>query len=586
MGLRLKSLRIENFRALEKMEISFESMSVIIGENDVGKTSCLVAIKTLFHTPKLENDADFFRRDTRRTVLLQATFVDGDDGTVNELVVRCKYEHRKPRVIELRERVPTDERFRDISGQKVATLNKTLLDIGELDVQTKVDKAEALSLLASWVEKNVGAGEREDQWRSTKEPDLKKLLPEFVFIPVNRDLEGNLKVTDRSLFGQLFIPLLKSAILDETVHKSLGILRDKLEVGVAERVSELQTLLRGQMNNHNLELTHSVEVDPIKGISFTFGLDDERVTGIPIANRGAGVHNNLVLAMFRLLAQNKTSDFILAVEEPENSLHPRGQREMLWALQQVAENAQVICTTHSSVFLDLGRLEDNIVLARTPRGNTVARSFVGDDSGQLRDLLGIRISDALLGGGGNCALIVEGDTELHAYPHFFRLQEKDARALGISIISAGGSDTEIFRKILAVLNVYGIPSVAILDKDAKKAADDLRRYVGGDELPCLRKVFLLAHGTFEMYIPLDIAIETINARFPDGEDLEEQDFDSSKNRENEFSRLLHEKKPGARFDHFKVEFGELAGRAMVERKISLDPEIAAIIDTVASIANE
>ena len=52
----------------------------------------------------------------------------------------------------------------------------------------------------------------------------------------------------------------------------------------------------------------------------------------------------------------------------------------------------------------------------------------------------VKVSDALLSGGGNCTLIVEGDTELYAYPHMFRSIRINPRSLGISIISAGGSD--------------------------------------------------------------------------------------------------------------------------------------------------
>ncbi len=36
--MRLGALHVENFRALEKMTIPFSPMTVIIGENDVGRT--------------------------------------------------------------------------------------------------------------------------------------------------------------------------------------------------------------------------------------------------------------------------------------------------------------------------------------------------------------------------------------------------------------------------------------------------------------------------------------------------------------------------------------------------------------------
>ena len=51
--------------------------------------------------------------------------------------------------------------------------------------------------------------------------------------------------------------------------------------------------------------------------------------------------------------------------------------------------------------------------------------------------------------------------------------------------------------------------------------------------------------------------------------------------------MLYEKKgPGARFEHFKVEFGELVGRRMCELKRELPSEIKTICDEVAGFASE
>ena len=590
--MRLQTLHVENFRALEAMDVSFHPMTVVIGENDVGKTSCMLAVKTLFESKKLEEESDFFMRDKSRTVLLDAVFACSSPtqeqgpyvSSEGVLRVRCSYRFDQPRIIEVRSRTPKDERFHDIDSQAVASLRATLADLGATSEAKKLAKPEAQQLLRDWVVDNLKPDEFEDAWVSLKDAQLAKLLPDFVLVPVARDLETNLKMTETSLLGKLFRPLLKTALEGTEVDASLGEIRRRLKQGVQQRVGDLETLLRAQLNNESISLIHDVDLDPLKGVMFDFGMDDERAKGIPIANRGAGVHNNLILGMFRLLAQYGTRDFILAIEEPENSLHPRGQREMLWALQGVAQNAQVICTTHSSVFLDLGRLEDNVVLTRTFKGNTVSRSFKTDNLASLRELLGIRVSDALLSGGGNCALIVEGPTELHAYPYFFRMTGHDARALGISIIDAEGSDFERIRRLLMVLNVYGIPSSVVLDKDAGKAAEDLRRYGPGGPLGCLREVYLLEEGQFETYIPLDIAVSVINDRF-EGEEVKIEDIDTSKDRVAEFERVLYQKKgPGARFEHFKVEFGELAGRKMYELERPLPDEIRAIVEEVAEVA--
>ena len=545
---------------------------------------------------RIEDKNDFFHGKTEQPVIIEAVF-DCPQPTPEQAIficrqtirVRCTYPFGDARIIEVLQLVAKDKAFTDVGGQSVADLRSTLNTVGVIEDGDKPSKSDAQKLLKNYVATSLGPDEFVEEWGTIVETELAKLLPDFVLVSVDRSLDSALKMTDSSLFGKLFRPLLKETMAEIVEEDALADVRSKLKLSVQQRVAELQSLMQQQMNNDTVCLTHDVDIDPLKGLIFDFGMDDERATGIPISNRGAGVHNNLTLAMFRLLAEHKAENFILAIEEPENSLHPRGQREMLWALQDLARTAQVICTTHSSVFLDLGQLEDNIVLSRTAKGNTVARTFQGgspDVVGALREILGIRISDALLSGGGNCALIVEGATELHAYPHFFTLVGHNARALGVSIITAEGSDTHRMRHILRVLNVYDIPAVIVLDKDAEKTYDDLKGYGPGGELPNLRKVHLLSQGTFETYIPLPIALEVINDRF-DGDEITEEHIDLSKDRLKEFGKTLHAHKGiTARFEFFKVQFGQLVGEKMVKQGCTLHDEIAAVIEDVKSIAEE
>jgi len=64
--MRLSKLKVRHFRALESIDISFRPMTVIIGENDVGKSSLMFALRALFESKKLDDPADFFMRDIER----------------------------------------------------------------------------------------------------------------------------------------------------------------------------------------------------------------------------------------------------------------------------------------------------------------------------------------------------------------------------------------------------------------------------------------------------------------------------------------------------------------------------------------
>jgi len=60
--MRLKSLKVKNFRALRDLPIDFSNMTVIIGENDSGKTSIMLALEVFFNAKKLTDPADYFKK--------------------------------------------------------------------------------------------------------------------------------------------------------------------------------------------------------------------------------------------------------------------------------------------------------------------------------------------------------------------------------------------------------------------------------------------------------------------------------------------------------------------------------------------
>ncbi|PIZ13910.1 MAG: hypothetical protein COY53_02545 [Elusimicrobia bacterium CG_4_10_14_0_8_um_filter_37_32] len=61
--------KVENFRALESIFFPLDRFSVIIGENDVGKTSFLYALDTFFGDTKIDATSDFFKMETDRTII-------------------------------------------------------------------------------------------------------------------------------------------------------------------------------------------------------------------------------------------------------------------------------------------------------------------------------------------------------------------------------------------------------------------------------------------------------------------------------------------------------------------------------------
>lgn len=343
------------------------------------------------------------------------------------------------------------------------------------------------------------------------------------------------------------------------------------------------------MHNDTLNLNfEDVRVDPVDGVSFSTGLSDDRVASVPLSNRGAGTQNNLVLALFRYLAERQTSgNLIIALEEPENSLHPKAQRQLLSVLLELTKKNQVICTTHSPVFIERTQFESNVLITRRKDGRSDAKVFSGDVLKDVRNELGIRPSDALLKGGGNCALIVEGDTEEEALPDCFALCGKSEFQLGISIINAGGSDFEKLRRICTLLKAFDIPAVIMLDADAQKHATELEK-ARKNGLTNIEQIVVLKRGTIEEYFPKQVIrqilnSEEFNANPPITElDLPEEIADGQLL--NKIKHLMFERNCGKGLSYFKKILGLKGIKIMKQQGLDIDEELKSVVLKVAEIA--
>ena len=65
---------ILNFRALKKVDVPLNNFSVLLGENDVGKTSFLFALERFFSNKKVTEKEDFFCEKTDTDISITLTF--------------------------------------------------------------------------------------------------------------------------------------------------------------------------------------------------------------------------------------------------------------------------------------------------------------------------------------------------------------------------------------------------------------------------------------------------------------------------------------------------------------------------------
>ena len=533
--------QILNFRALKEVDVPLNKCAVLLGENDVGKTSFLLALDRFFLNKKIADPEDFFGRDTNENIVITLTFAE----------------------------LPAD-----------ADLNDELLEQGQLTLQRTFafdSTPKTVVLMSDGSTKTADKAAIEAVFSSES----------FHFIPVRRDLSVQFSMAKTALLGKTLRAKMHDAIQDKDEEDSLEKIEKILVDSIHEPRESLQMFLREQMHDGNMELVFDkLNVDPVEGVSFKVKLCDDKIDDIPIENRGAGTQNNLIIALFRLVAGLQIEGKLMfAMEEPENSLHPKAQRQLFSVLQDVSKKSQVILTTHSPVFLERSGFENNIILTRTASGRTIARTFDKSQLSQLRIDLGIRPSDALLKGGGNCAIIVEGNTEEEAYPTFMEMLNLSEFNLGIAIINMRGSDRDRISNTARLLSAYDIPCVVVLDQDAKSTADDIKRESQAG-LPNIKEVFCLSQGTVEDYYPLEIVADVINGYMSSTTPVAVTDFDSSKHgseRLSDFKKVMHEHGAGESIGYLKGLLGREGTKMMKEKGLPVPDEIKAVLDKVVEI---
>ena len=535
---------IANFRALELVSVPLQQLSILLGENDVGKTSFLYALENFFIGKKLTDPKDWYKRNTDNAIRITITFKGfPEDDTLIPL----------------------------LKTDGTIVISKIFSHDTRPEIRAILDDQSAIAVAKPTL----------DKWFSQES---------FHFIPVRRDLAVQFSMNKTAMLGKLLRARMRASVNAAGAEASLNQVRTVLQDAISEPRKSMQSFLREQLSNDSIQLGFDdLEIDPTEGVKFSVTLSDDRVKSIDIQDRGAGTQNNLIIALFRLIADsNVEGNFIFAMEEPENSLHPKAQRQLLNVIQEISTSTQVIVTTHSPVFIDRSKFESNILLTRTLSGNTIAKVFAESALAEVRTDLGIRASDALLKGGGNCAVLVEGKTEEDGFPVFMEMMGQSEFELGIAIINMGGSDLIKTKNIIQLLKGYDIPCVVVLDRDAQKTADDLNRMLG-NELDNLRQVFCLKNGTIEDYYPPSVVAEVINQEFSPETPITEEELDqnwSGRDRLSGYKKIMFEHKAGDSLEYLKSALGRVGTRILKDKGESLHPEIAAILETVEGIARE
>lgn len=439
--MRLRELKIRNFRKIEEVVVSFPpGLCVIIGENNAGKTAIIDALRLML-VPSRDFDALRLNEDDFRI---------GTDYAPIE--ISCSFSDPKEE-----DEVHFQECLVDIGGGK--------FDI-RLNARVEFNKATQRPNVKMWggeTEGGILASNIYDRIAS-------------VYLQPLRDPETGLRPGRHSQVSRLI-----NCLTGEDQHGDfIAVVEDANEkIRALKPVETAKNDLNAQLVSiAGRQLAQKAELifsDPTFHRIIS-GLQPE-IDGLPFALNGLG-YNNLVFASATLGTLRQSSQYSfrsILVEEPEAHLHPQLQALLLRHFVEVAaaegNRVQVIASSHSPVLASQAPI-DSIVSIHERAGRVCAMCVCSIEiepvlKKKLQRFLDATRSELFF---ARRVLMVEGIAEALLVPVLAKIAGGSLKESAVTVINTDGIN---FNAFLPLFGSGRLSSrVAILtDGDAEKIGD-------------------------------------------------------------------------------------------------------------------
>jgi AAA15 family ATPase/GTPase len=127
--------------------------------------------------------------------------------------------------------------------------------------------------------------------------------------------------------------------------------------------------------------------------------------------KGDGIKSLAAISLMRASkAGGKSGSLVVAIEEPESHLHPGATRQLATVLHEMADEHQVIITTHSPLLVARNALRANIIVSQSKATPAISIK-------SIRDSLGVQVADNLTQ--AEYVILVEGKTDTQVLTALF-----------------------------------------------------------------------------------------------------------------------------------------------------------------------
>ncbi len=413
--MRIRRLKLTNFRSVAAGTLTFPGHTVMIGGNSVGKSTMCEALDLLLGPDRLSrrspiDEHDFFERryldedGVPIPIHLEVVLTDLTDAVLTRF--RTHREYWNTATNELLDETAAPE---DVDGDDVVPALRIKFE-GVYDLEEDEFRAETY----------FASPPPDDAARRAKVSRTAKRQFGFIYLRALRTGARALSLERGSLLD--IILRLKdddrSAMWEQTLEsmEDLDPAIDEIRQ-LKEILDDIDTRVRRFVGLSTEERAFRLYPSALTRESLRrsitlFGSSERSNTPVPYWRLGSGVVNSMVFSLLTFIAELKRN-VIFAMEEPEIAIPPHTQRRIVQFLRTKMD--QSILTTHSPFVLEQYDPADVVLLERGIDGVIAGRRIEVADikaktyKGNLRRVL----AEAMLGNGVLCVEGISDGEVLH-----------------------------------------------------------------------------------------------------------------------------------------------------------------------------
>lgn len=546
----ITKISLENYRCYNSISIPLtEPITVLVGENDIGKTTLLDAIETVFNAKPLQPNDIRKTNDNQASrtcsicITLKTDIQDNvpDDYLLepdnDSIMIKREFDGQTTRHL-INKRVPCDpdiENFSKVSADRQKEIIKQVLseDPGRNVTQRleQIERAKAQDLIPM-----------KFSFVSVRWSDISDFLPNIERISALEYQAPNSLVTRtfKSVASKVIAPTISNDGQPVLVSQ-LKEIESKIKDALSDEIKKAKILLKRKHTRFK-----DIEIEPIIDFSNSvksFSLRVDVGEGLrEVQDLGAGTQRRIWMGLLEWENDTRRSEkpLIRLYDEPDSNLHFEAQRALFDEINRAAKDQdflkQTIICTHSLAILDRAPLPSIRLLQLDDQSDKrIYFKFSGspaDAAGFYHDLgsaVGLTNSALLY---EKAFLIVEGESEEEALQYFYHhqyntsLREDCIVMINLHTCGAWKSALEVLLKNRSQLT-YFLLDQDCLEPNSSAKLTPQRLLEAGCQQDFLNKhVTFIGKKEFEDIFSLSLICHAANEYYPrdDERTWQEDDF--------------------------------------------------------------